>query len=67
MQSALGLVSNNPGLMQHFPTNPRTIYQKYVLGMDIRTSYDLMEIFNTAPGLLTVASDGATFLAKSKV
>ena len=64
VQSAM--MSNNPGLRHHLPTNVRSIYNKYVVSLDFKTTAEVIDVFKAVPGLVTVAFDGATFHGKSK-
>ena len=61
------LIKNHPAIGIFLPQDERTIFQRYVTGLDTRTTTELVSIFRTLPGNLNVAFDSDTFLGKSKV
>ena len=61
------LTIRHPPMKSFMPQNRHTIYNKYVVPIDMATTTELVRYFGILPGMVTVSFDGVTVNRKSKV
>ena len=61
------LTIRHPPMKSFMPQHRNTIYNKYVVPIDMATTNELVRYFGILPGMVTVSFDGVTVNRKSKV
>jgi hypothetical protein len=62
-----GLLSSHPAIGPYIPLDPRTVFKRFVVPIDVSAQDELISLMMKQYGLLTVAFDGVTVNRKSKV
>lgn len=61
------LIVRYPGIGKHLPNHVNTIFNNYVVNIDISSEKELEDFIKKLPGLINISFDGATVNGKQKV
>ena len=61
------MIADHPAIGAYLPKTSKTVFSKYAVPIDKRTTTEVHNIFKTKPGLASLGMDSATINSKSKI